>query len=206
MPKQYLQFNGKELIAFTLGVFQKSELIDNIVVAARPEYFDLLDDIKENYGISKLNKIIEGGKERQDSVFNALSSLNSSADDLIIIHDAARPLLPVALLDSAIEMARNSDALVVAVKARDTLLQGDEFVEKYLDRQKVFYVQTPQIFRYDILWKAMNSAQKDLFYGTDESMLVERIGKKVKILEGSSLNFKVTTSDDIELFKLLLKE
>lgn len=205
IPKQYVKVLDKELIAYTINQFQECENIDEIIIAAQPEYFELLNNIKMKYNFTKLTKIVEGGKERQNSVFNAFSSINfSSDDDLIVVHDAARPLLPIETLNNAIIKAKSKGSIVVAIKARDTLLNGNETVDNYIDRKSVYYVQTPQIFRKDIFLTAMEKAQKDNFSGTDESMLVKNADFEVHIVEGSSLNFKVTTKDDIKILEKLL--
>ena len=93
-PKQYLEFHGKELIVYTLEVFQKNNLVDEIIISAEPTYFSLLEEIKKKYNLTKISNIVEGGEERQDSVYNALKSIKANDDDLIAVHDAARPLLP----------------------------------------------------------------------------------------------------------------
>ena len=201
MPKQYIRFDGKELIAHTLEIFQNCDLIDEIAVAVQKDYSILLKEIKEKYSLTKLANIIEGGEERQYSVFNALKSLNASNEDLIVVHDAVRPLLPPDVLTSAIDAAKESGSAVVALKAKDTLIQGNETVTAYVDRKEYYYAQTPQIFSYKILTEAMTKANEDKFLGTDESMLVHRLGHKIRIVEGSSLNFKITSRDDIKLFQ-----
>ena len=207
LPKQYQQVRGKEILAYTIELFQNCSLIDKIVIAADPYYFDLIADIKEKYGFRKITKVVHGGKERQDSVFNALSSLSCDDDDLIAVHDAVRPLLPNTILDNAIIMAKNFDNVVVAIKARDTLIESSDnenlFVQSYYDREKIYYAQTPQIFSYAVLMDSMKKAANDEFWGTDESMLVKRAGYAVKIIEGSSLNFKITTPVDLDLFEKL---
>ena len=203
LPKQYVQFNGKELIAYTLDVFQKCEMIDEIVIPAQKDFFKLLDEIKEHYSFTKLSKIVQGGEERQNSVFNALKSLNASDEDLIVVHDAARPLLPQNVLINAIETAKKFGSAVVAIKAKDTLIKGNDFVLSFVDRDEFYYAQTPQIFSYKILSEAFMKASEDKFLGTDESMLVHRIGHKIKLVEGSSFNFKITNQDDIKLFALI---
>src|ERR1035437_1621623 len=91
LPKQYLKVHGKELIAYTLEIFQKNRSVDDITVSADPYYFDLLKNIKRKYSLTKLNRIVEGGKKRQDSVYNALNSLPASSGDIVLVHDAARP-------------------------------------------------------------------------------------------------------------------
>lgn len=203
-PKQYLKFGGKELIVYTLEKFQNCDLIDEIIVAAQPEYFSLLETIKTNYNFTKLSQIVEGGTERQYSVYNALKSIKAYEKDLIIVHDAARPLLPQKILEKAVKSAKIFDNVVVALRARDTLIKGDEQVESYIDRKDIYYAQTPQIFRYRTLMNAMTEAEKSNFIGTDESMLVNMASNKVKIEEGSSLNFKITNDDDIKLFEYIV--
>ena len=202
-PKQYLRFQGKELMAYTLEVFQKNILINDIIIAAEPEYFSLLEQIKRKFNLTKISKIVEGGKERQDSVYNALKSIKTNDDDLIVVHDAARPLLPDDILTKAINTAKEKGNALVCLKAKDTLLKGDQIVKEYVDRTEIQYVQTPQIFKYGDLVKAMKNAYENDFIGTDESMLIKELGIDINIVEGSMLNFKVTTATDIEMFEKL---
>jgi 2-C-methyl-D-erythritol 4-phosphate cytidylyltransferase len=202
-PKQYLRFHGKELIAYTLEVFQKNNLIDEIIISAESEYFSLLNEIKDKYNLTKISQIVEGGEARQDSVQNALKATNADDNDLITVHDAARPLLPENILTKAINIAKEKGNALVCLKARDTLLKGDEFVKEYVNRSEMYYVQTPQIFKYGDLMKAMKKAYEKNFIGTDESMLIKEIGIDINIVEGSMLNFKVTTSTDIKMFEKL---
>ncbi|MFO7446743.1 MAG: IspD/TarI family cytidylyltransferase [Ignavibacteriaceae bacterium] len=230
LPKQYVKIKGKELIVYTLETFQKNKLVDEIIIPADPSYFDLLLKLKKKYKLTKVTRIVEGGKERQDSVYNGLTSLTDSPalltltrnlnrinpgtikkeqffaakTDLIIVHDAARPLLPQEVLSNAIKTAKKKGNALVCIKAKDTLIKGSRTVNSYLDRNEILYVQTPQIFKFSDLMNAMKKAYDDNFTGTDESMLVKRLGKKVNIVEGSVFNFKVTTKDDLELVKRLL--
>jgi len=210
VPKQYLRFHGKELIAYTLEVFQKNNLIDEIIISAEREYFALLNEVKEKYTLTKISQIVEGGEERQDSVYNALKSISQrngfpkvDDNDLIAVHDAARPLLPDNILTKAINTANEKGNALVCLKARDTLLKGDKVVKEYVDRSEMFYVQTPQIFKYGDLMNAMKKAYEKNVIGTDESMLIKELGIDINIVEGSMLNFKVTTSTDIEMFEKL---
>jgi 2-C-methyl-D-erythritol 4-phosphate cytidylyltransferase len=205
LPKQYHLFNSKEMIVYTLETFQKCELIDEIILAANTEYFDLLEKLKKDYNFSKVTKIIEGGEERQNSVSNALFAINASDNDLIAVHDAARALIPSKILINAIKLAQKFDNVVVAINARDTLIKGgnDLKVEGYIDRSEIYYAQTPQIFRYNILTESIKKAEKEGFIGTDESMIVKKAGYDVQIVEGSSLNFKVTSDADIKLFEMI---
>lgn len=204
LPKQYCKVNGKEIIAYTLDTFQKCEQIDQIYIAAQTEYFELIYSLKEKYRFTKIINVIEGGGKRQDSVYNALKSITASDDDLIAVHDAARPFIQPSIIKEALFNAEKFDNTIVCIKAKDTLLKGDDFVLSHIDRDGMYYVQTPQVFRYKILKEAMNKAFSENYYGTDESMLVLRAGYKIKITEGSLLNFKITTPDDLILFEKLV--
>jgi len=205
-PKQYLKFHDKELIAYTLEVFQKNNLVNEIIIASEPDYFSLLDDVKKKFNLTKISKVVQGGAERQDSVYNALKSIKANAEDLIAVHDAARPLLPDDILTKAINTAKEKGNALVCLKAKDTLLKGDEIVKEYVDRSEFYYVQTPQIFKYADLMKAMKKAYEKNFIGTDESMLIKQLGIDINIVEGSMLNFKVTTATDIEMFEKLTSD
>jgi 2-C-methyl-D-erythritol 4-phosphate cytidylyltransferase len=204
VPKQYLKFGGKELIAHTLDVFQKNKLIDEIIIAVHPDYFNLLEKLKKKYKLTKISHIVKGGKERQDSVYNALREIDANKNDLVAIHDAARPLISQKILTSAVIAARKKGNALVSIKAKDTLIKGTDIVESYIDRNEAHYVQTPQVFRYYDLLRAMDLAYASDFYATDESMLIKNLGIKINIVEGSIKNFKITTVDDIDLLRKLL--
>lgn len=204
-PKQFIKINGKELIAYTLEIFQQSKLIDEIAVATSKKYFGLMKRIKKKYKLTKLNYIIEGGNERQDSVYNVLTSLKLKKKDLVCVHDAARPFLSLPVLNKSILTAKKFGNALVAIRARDTLIHSTKRKIEYLNRSEIFYVQTPQIFRYADLLYAEQLAKKEKFIGTDESMLIKRAGFNIKIVEGTPMNFKVTTKEDMQLAEALLK-
>jgi len=202
-PKQYIRFHGKELIVYTLEIFQRNNLVDEIIISAEQPYFTLLNKIAKDYNLTKISQLVEGGEERQDSVYNALKAIKAEESDLIAVHDAARPMLSDSILTKAINTAKEKGNALVCLKARDTLLKGDHIVKEYVDRSEMYYVQTPQIFRYKDLKKAMKKAYEKNFIGTDESMLIKELGIDINIVEGSMLNFKITTMTDIEIFEKL---
>ncbi len=204
-PKQYLKHNNKEIICYCLETFQKNKSVNEIIIAAEPEYFNLLLRIVKKYKLNKVKLIVEGGLTRQQSVYNALLSVEAEKDDLIIVHDAARALLSEEVLSNAISKAKQKGNAVVCIKAKDTLITGNETITSYLNRDEVYYVQTPQIFKYEVLIKAFRNAEKKNLIVTDESSLVREIGRKVFISEGSVFNFKITTKEDFKLFKKLVK-
>lgn len=203
-PKQFVKINGKEIIVYTLQTFQKNKNINKIIIASEPEYFSLLIRIVKKYKLSKVKLIVEGGATRQQSVYNALLSSKADNDDLLVVHDAARAMLPDHVLTNAIQVANKKGNSLVCIKAKDTLVKGKSSVITYLNRDEVYYVQTPQIFKYKDLSKALRKAEKEKYLGTDESMLVKKIGKKINIAEGSVFNFKITTREDVELFRKLV--
>jgi len=206
LPKQFIKINSKEIIYYTLKTFDDSGLIDRIVIPVNKDYKPLLQNIISKYKIKTPVDIVDGGTERQDSVYNALNSIKADDKDIVVVHDAARPLLPLEILISSITEAKKNKAVVVAVKAKDTLMKGEKIVDRYIDRSGIYYVQTPQVFEYGILSVAMKKAMQENFYGTDESMLVKRIGQEIKIVEGSAFNFKVTERADLEILKVLLQK
>jgi 2-C-methyl-D-erythritol 4-phosphate cytidylyltransferase len=120
------------------------------------------------------------------------------------VHDAARPFLSLEVLEKALNLALKFDNVVTAVSIKDSIFKAGEFVQDYLEREDVYYAQTPQIFRYETLKRAFEKAILENFIGTDESMLVKRIGQKVYLSEGSLKNFKITTNEDLEFAKEIL--
>lgn len=206
IPKQFLKINSKEIIAYTLDIFDNCRLIDEIAVAVSPEYFKTMENIIAKYSFKKKIIIAEGGKERQDSVFSAISALNPNPEDIICVHDAARPFLSNEILKKAIKAADKKGSAIVAIKSRDTLLNAENsIVTGYVNRENVYYVQTPQISKFLIFSKAIKKAKKDNFLGTDESILLFRTGEKVIIIDGDISNFKITTQSDLVIAEKLLK-
>ncbi|MBE2279558.1 MAG: 2-C-methyl-D-erythritol 4-phosphate cytidylyltransferase [Ignavibacteriaceae bacterium] len=207
IPKQFLKIKGKEILAYTLNQFQRSELIDEIVVVTSESGFEITEKIKSQFGFNKITKIIEGGKERQDSVYNGLKSIsNYQPDTIVAVHDAARALITVSVIDKSIVTAKKTGGALVCLNARDTLLQNVEGVKKYPDRRNFSLVQTPQVFRLSDLLTAFERAYKENFYGTDESSLMLKYGFDFEIVEGSVFNFKITNREDVEIFEKLCED
>lgn len=206
LPKQFLEIEGKPIIAFTLEAFQRCELVDQIFVAAAEEFIPNLRKIKEDFNFTKIKKIVKGGAERQDSVFNCLRAIeNASDDDWAITHDAARPLITVGLLRRAIEFAENKGSAVVVKKAKNTLLKGKAGkVESYLNRDEIYSVETPQIFKYSVLMDSFKKAYEKNYYGTDESILAFKASYEINLFVTDEINFKITTQSDLKLLKFFL--
>lgn len=204
LPKQFLKVNKKEILIHTLLKFQKANRVDEIIIATDRKFLELTEKLVEKYKISKVSKIVIGGKERQDSVYHALLNCESSDNDLICVHDAVRPFISSKEIDEIIEFASKKKCVIAASKAIDTIKTGTEKVESTLDRNQVWLVQTPQVFTYEILKKAFDKAYNENFYGTDESSLVERLGVDIYFYQTREENRKITNQTDLEFARKFL--
>lgn len=204
--KQFIKLKNKEIVAHTIEIFYNSENIDDIVVVIREdeeEYFN--KNIKEKYGFTNI-KVAHGGNERQDSVFNGIKMLKKECD-VVLIHDGARPFVTDDIIKKSINKANEHNAIVVGVKVKDTIkvVSDNGNIVDTPNRSYLWAVQTPQVFKYDIITKAYEDAYNNNYYGTDDAMLVERIGYNVKMIEGSYNNIKITTQEDLEFGEQILK-
>lgn len=204
-PKQFLKVNGKEILVHTLLKFQKAKNVDKIIVAVNKDYIDQVNRLIKKYKIKKVIDVVQGGKERQDSVYSALKTIKAEPNDLICVHDAVRPLISSSEIEEIIEFAKKKKAVIAAKKAINTVKTGYSFVEDTLDREKIWLVETPQIFTYNVLIEAFKKAYDDGFLGTDESSLVERLGLKVYFYQVKSENRKITLKEDLAFAKLFLR-
>lgn len=204
--KQFLAIGARPVLAWTLQVFQACPMVDQIIVIASPgeeEY--CRQEVIAKYNLNKVKQVVTGGLERQDSIYNGLQAL-SDGPEIIVIHDGARPLVTLDLIDQSITEARNHGAAIVAVKAKDTIKQGDqqEMVDKTLNRALLWQVQTPQTFRYPVIMEAYQNALNSGLAGTDDASLVEALGNPVKLVQGSYENLKITTPEDLDIAEAIL--
>lgn len=197
--KQYLLLAGKPILAHTLELFQNVRFIDEIYPVVPAEEIDFCrENIVNKFALSKVRKIIAGGAERQNSVLNALRSLDCTDMDIIVIHDGVRPFVPLQAVEHSIEMAIIHDGAIVAIPAKDTVkIVKGPFVTATPPRESVWLAQTPQTFRYGIIRSAHELADNEGITGTDDASLLERLGKKVHITIGDYKNIKITTPDDL---------
>lgn len=196
--KQFIKLDGKEIIAYTIEKFYKSEDIDDIVIVIKEneeKYF--IENIINKYGFDNI-KLAYGGKERQDSVYNGIKKLNSNCE-IVLIHDGARPFVNEDIIKNSIEEAKENNAVVVGVPVKDTIkvVDSDGNIVDTPNRSLLWSVQTPQSFKYEIITKAYEYAYSNDYYGTDDAMLVEHIGYNVKMIQGSYDNIKITTEEDL---------
>lgn len=203
VKKPFVSLGGKPLIAHALETLDKCRIIDGIVIAAECSCIKDFEDLADKFKFKKIINIIVGGKTRYESVRNCLETLDSSFD-IILIHDGVRPFVEKSMIEHSVNLARKFGACIVAVPEIDTVKSVDSnlFVRKTLDRNQVFRAQTPQVFRRDLIEKAYAVRGKGKI--TDDASLVEILGKKIKILEGSYRNIKITTKEDLKFAEALL--
>lgn len=204
--KSYLPLLGSPVLVHTLKPFEASELVTDIVLVVAPSDIDYCrDEIVRRYSFKKVNFVVGGGSERQDSVANGLKALSDDYD-IILVHDGARCLVTVKIIEDCINAAGELGSAVAAVPVKDTIkeINSEGTVEKTLDRHTLRAVQTPQAFRSEIIREAFSIAVEDGFLGTDSSSLVERFGGEVAIVPGSYENVKLTTADDLLLAEKIL--
>jgi len=208
LPKPFLSLAGRPLILHTLGRFASSRARKVILVAAEKEMSrcrDLISSDSELHGIELL--LQPGGARRQDSVHLGLGRLDPDCE-IVVIHDGARPFVSARLIDLSVEAASREGAAVVGVPARDTvkLVTGDRFVGETPPRDLLWEIQTPQAFRTEIIREAYDRARRESVEATDDAALVERLGTKVKVLEGERTNIKITLPLDLLLAEALIRE
>lgn len=207
--KQYLLLCGEPILLRTLRVFDGCPGIEEIRLVVPPQDVDECRRMVNGCtGITSPCHVIPGGDSRQESVFNALLSLEADAapDDLVAIHDGVRPLVSVDQIVACVSSAKKSGAGILAIPVSDTVKQvGDDgCISGTLERSGLWLAQTPQVFRYGIIMEAHGSARRDGIVVTDDAMLLERSHVRVKIVPGNRNNIKITTPEDLALGEFLL--
>lgn len=203
--KLFLNLCGKPVIVHTLKIISKSSLISEIILVVHKTKINQAKSIIQKYNLFKVKKVIGGGKTRQESVYLGLQE--ASPCDYAVIHDGGRPLLNDNLLKKVILGARKEGACCPIISAKDTLKEvEDKFVKKTLNREKIYFAQTPQAFKYDLIIRAHKEAKKNNFHSTDDASLVEKLGKNVKAIMGDEDNIKITTKEDMLFAEIVLKK
>ena len=209
--KTFVDCSGVPLLIHTLKRLDSVKSITEIVPVIGKEDIGKAHKLIQTYNIKKVKRIAIGGKERQDSVYNALCLIgNYSPEDLVLIHDGARPFVTAELIKkllSEIQGNKSIDGVIPGIPVKDTIKEAgdDGIVLSTKKREKLRAVQTPQVFRYGVLRKAYDRARKNGFYATDDAALVEKTGGKVKIIPGHPYNIKVTTPEDMGMVEYLIK-
>ncbi|MEC7640519.1 MAG: 2-C-methyl-D-erythritol 4-phosphate cytidylyltransferase [Nitrospinota bacterium] len=198
VPKQFLQLNGQSILRHTVNAFEKSGLFKAVVLVAPATGVDAARRECEDFNV--VSQVVPGGERRQDSVYEGLKVLDEDVD-IVVVHDAVRPFLSRRMIEEVVDAAREHGAAITAIPVSDTvkLVNEQGFVDRTIDREGLWRVQTPQAFRYPLLKQALEQAARDSYVGTDEGTLLEHIGKSVKIIPGSERNIKITQPEDLLL-------
>lgn len=203
--KQFSEVAGKPLLAWTIAAFEKANSIDQIVIVVSKEHNESTKkNVVGKFNFRKVSQLVTGGDNRKESVYNALKAISVPAG-IVAIHDGARPLIEPKDIDRVVESARKHKAAMLAVPVKDTVKQVDgDTIVKTLERGKIWLAQTPQAFEFEIIKKAHENFRGQSEDVTDDSSLVENSGTKVKVLEPSSPNPKVTTPEDLAYVEAVL--
>jgi 2-C-methyl-D-erythritol 4-phosphate cytidylyltransferase len=205
--KQLMMLGNAPILMMTIRKFAACPLVNQVVVALRPEDMEWVEGLLRTEGLEKPVHLVEGGDTRQESVQNALDALGGDTD-LVAVHDAVRPFIEPATIEEVIREAERTGAAIVGVVPVDTVKQvKGRKIRQTLIRDHLVLAQTPQVFRYDLLLEAFERAREENYIGTDESSLVERLEKvEVSVVPGSDRNIKITKPSDMELAKLFLEQ
>jgi 2-C-methyl-D-erythritol 4-phosphate cytidylyltransferase len=215
-PKQFLELRGTPILIHTLRAFAGLAEVAAVYVAVRKAEIPRLEALLEAHGFGGREnqppiRIIEGGDTRQESVGHALAAVEGEEDDIVLVHDAVRPLIPASVIRRTIEAARKHGAAIVALPAVDTIKQVERtadgaIITSTIPREYVVLAQTPQGFRLGLLRRAYAEAEGDGFLGTDESSIVERAGLEVAVVPGTIENLKITQQGDLDLAEFFLAQ
>jgi 2-C-methyl-D-erythritol 4-phosphate cytidylyltransferase len=206
VSKQYLALSGKPVLVHTLEVLEACPGVDRLLVVVPPQDLSSVRaEVLAPWNFRKVAAIVPGGRERQDSVRAGLDAVDRDAD-IVLIHDAVRPLISVDLVERCIRAAAEAGAATLGVPVKDTVKEvaPDGRIVRTCDRTMLWLTQTPQAFRRDIIERAHREAFRDGFRGTDDTSLVERLGIAARMIPGDYRNIKITTPEDLVVAEALL--
>lgn len=210
-PKQFLPIYGKPLMIHTIEAFEAHDEVDALVIVTNEVFIDQVKVWCKQYDLSKVKAVVAGGDSRQLSVYNGLQAVREIAkndDDIILIHDAARPLISQKIISDNIKACQEFGAVDTVIKASDTIISSADaqVINNIPNRSELYQGQTPQTFKLSLILEAHEKAKSGLIPNvTDDAKLVLSLGKDVHLVEGSKQNFKITTFDDLMMLKALLK-
>lgn len=194
--KLFLLLAEKPILVHTLLVFEQDENCTGIWLAVKNEERPFIQSLVQQYNITKVKGLPTGGAERQHSVHSCIKEMN--AVDVVLVHDAARPFITIPTISKLAKVAYEKGAAIAGVRAKDTMkIVQNGLIKETVDRDLLWMIQTPQAFRFDLLAEAEDVAEKVGFLGTDEAMLVERLGHDIHMVESSYENVKMTTQEDL---------
>lgn len=209
-PKQFLSVGGVPVLVRSIRAFLQVPRVDAVCVAVRASERERVEAQIQEHELGPRVHVVEGGDSRQESVGNALAALESHEDDIVLVHDAVRPLIDAATIERTIDAVERHGAAIVGLPAVDTIKQVERtadgaIVTATIPRERIVLAQTPQGARVGLLRRAFTEADTDGFAGTDEASLLERAGVEVAVVPGSAKNFKITQPGDIELAEFYLE-
>ncbi len=209
IKKTFVNLKGVPLLIHTLIRLCEEKVITEVIPVLLEEDIDNGFQMVKKYNMKKIKRIAAGGKERQDSIYNALKLLEKNGtgpNNIVLIHDGVRPFIPKGLIELLIAELKNADGVIPGIPVKETLKEAaaDCIVISTVNREKFWAVQTPQAFFFRVIKKAYDTAYTESFYATDDAALVEKIGCRVKIIPGSAYNIKVTTPEDMEMLEWIL--
>ncbi len=203
--KQFQKIRGKPVLWWTLSSFEQSDQIAGVCLLLPEAEIESGRKLVEKSGFKKVSRILAGGEERQYSVQKGFRAIPPC--ECVVVHDGVRPFVTPEMIGRTLDAAVRYGASVLGTPVTATLKEVSQgFVTRTTDRSKLWNIQTPQAFQYEILKKALEAAEKDRFTGTDEAMLVERLGLPVKVLEGNPYNVKITTPEDLVFFEWVFRD
>src|SRR5580692_820813 len=210
-PKQFLALDGVPILVHSLRAFAAVPRVTRIVVAVRKTVMERVQAQVTENGFDGRVEVVEGGDNRQESVVHALAVIEAEPDDVVLVHDAVRPLIDAATIDRTIDAVIEHGAAIVGLPAVDTIKQVERtahgaLVVSTIPREFIVQAQTPQGFRFSLLESAFAEATADGFVGTDEASVVERAGHSVAVVPGSQVNLKITQPGDLELAEFYLRQ
>ena len=210
-PKQFLMLDGIPILIHSLRAFAAVKRVSAIVVAVRKTEMERVQAQEAENGFDARVRVVAGGDHRQESVAHALDAVAATPDDIVLVHDAVRPLIDPATIDRTIDAVIEYGAAIVGMPAVDTIKQVERtahgaLITSTIPREYVVLAQTPQGFRYGVLRSAFAEAMADGFIGTDEASVVERAGHPVAVVHGSQVNLKITQPGDLELAEFYLRQ
>lgn len=206
IPKQFLNLQGKPLIIHTIERFEQCELVDEIILVLSPGEIESFKSLLSPYSFAKITQLVEGGEIRAESVRNGLNSVNSETAEVIAVHDGARPLVSVHEIFETIKAAQRTGAACLVASVTDTIKQIENgVITRTVDRENLVKALTPQCFDYKLLKRAF---ENDIFDErvTDECFLVEKLGVKIEVVEGSPKNIKITHEEDLRIAEMIITD
>ncbi len=211
-PKQLVELEGVPILFWTLRKLAACRRLERTIVALRPEDREAVASRLAREDYAARVSLANGGESRPESVANALKEVPENTD-LVLVHDAVRPFVEVALIERALDAGAETGAAILGLPAADAVKQVEPAggthasrITTTLPRERIVLAQTPQVFRYALLKEALEAARRDAFHGSDEAALVERLGHPVTVVMGSERNLKITTPADLELARFLLAQ